>query len=288
MAFDSLAPTYDQDFTTSPIARYLRERVHARLNCSFHAGDHVLELGCGTGEDALYLASQGIHVTATDASEKMLEAARAKTAGNPLVRVERLDLRELSSSPPQLAATPLPRERGEGFCSPSPAQAGMRGIYTGVFANFGVLNCLSDWHPMAAWLAAGIQPGGIAAFGVMSPLCLWELAWHGLHGDFRTATRRLRKTAPFQPDLSAEPMQISYPTIRHLSRDFAPYFKRVHVEGLGLFLPPSDVYGVIEKRPRLRKRLTMLEARFAPLPVFAPFADHYWIEFQRLPLPDNI
>jgi ubiquinone/menaquinone biosynthesis C-methylase UbiE len=77
MAFDSLAPTYDQDFTASRVARYLRGRVHARLSRHFHAGDHVLELGCGTGEDALYLASQGIHVTATDARQ-MLEMARAK------------------------------------------------------------------------------------------------------------------------------------------------------------------------------------------------------------------
>ena len=275
MAFDSLAPTYDQDFTTSPIARSLRGRVHARLNRSFHAGDHVLELGCGTGEDALYLARQGIHVTATDASEKMLEVARAKTAGNPLVRVERLDLVALTPQPPP--------PHGEGEREATPLSD-----FNGVFANFGVLNCLSDWRPLAAWLAERIQPSGIAAFGVMSPLCLWELVWHGLHGDFRAATRRLRKTAPFQPDSSAETMLISYPSIHRLSRDFAPYFKRVHVEGLGLFLPPSDVYGVIEKRPRLRKRLTMLEARFAPLPVFAPFADHYWIEFQRLPLPDNI
>lgn len=255
MAFDSLAPTYDQDFTASPIARYLRGRVHTRLSRHFRAGDHVFELGCGTGEDALYLANRGIQVTATDASEKMLEAARTKTAGNPLVRVERLDL----------AALP----------------EGQSADLNGVFANFGVLNCLSDWRPLASWLAERIQPGGIAAFGVMSPLCLWEMAWHGLHGDFRTATRRLRKTTTFQPDSSGDAMLISYPTIRRLSRDFAPYFKRVHVEGIGLFLPPSDVFGMVEKRARLLKGLTSLESRFASLPVLATFADHYWIEFQR-------
>jgi SAM-dependent methyltransferase len=261
MAFDSLAPTYDHDFTESPIARYLRRRVHARLTRHFHKGDHILELGCGTGEDALYLAHQGIHVTATDASEKMLEIARAKTAGNPLVQVERLDLTAL----PLLLLEEEFKVRA----------------YNGVFANFGVLNCLNDWRPLAAWFAERIQPGGIAAFGVMSPLCLWEVVWHGLHLDFKTATRRLRKTTLFRPDSASEPIPISYPTLRHLTHDFSPYFRRVHVEGLGLFLPPSDVYGIIEKRPRLLKRLTGLEERLGGVNNLALFADHYWLEFER-------
>ncbi|MFN8447317.1 MAG: hypothetical protein U0521_01630 [Anaerolineae bacterium] len=48
-------------------------------------------------------------------------------------------------------------------------------------------------------MAGAANPtGGIAAFGVMSPLCLWEIGhWHGLHGDFRTAFRRLRRDTTF-------------------------------------------------------------------------------------------
>jgi ubiquinone/menaquinone biosynthesis C-methylase UbiE len=45
-AFDSLAPTYDYTFTDTQIGRYLRARVHTRLD-AFGAGNHVLELGCG-------------------------------------------------------------------------------------------------------------------------------------------------------------------------------------------------------------------------------------------------
>lgn len=252
MVFDSLAPTYDQDFTESPIARCLRGRVHARLIRHFHAGASVLELGCGTGEDALFLANRGIHVTATDASEQMLAVARVKSANQPLIEFVQLNLRQLPDQPQR---------------------------YDGVFANFGVLNCLDDWRPLAAWLAERVKPGGIAAFGVMSPLCLWEIAWHGLHGDFRTASRRLRKTTPFQPDLGFEAVPIRYPSPRRLSRHFAPHFRQTHVEPLGLLLPPSDGYGVIEKRARLLSVLTALDNKTATLPILAPFADHYWIEF---------
>lgn len=249
-AFDALAPTYDDDFTASPIAQTLRARVHTRLNQHFTAGSHILELGCGTGEDALHFAQRGIHVTATDASPAMLDAARAKTAHTPFVSVEALDL------------TNLPSDYAK---------------FDGVFANFGVLNCLADWKPLAAWLAERLPPRGVAAFAVMSPLCLWEMGWHGVLGNFRTAFRRQRRDTTFRT------LPIHYPSIRRLTQKFAPHFRRVHVEPLGLFLPPSDVYGVLERRPRLLRALTTLDQRTAHVSQLALFADHYWIEFERTP-----
>lgn len=248
-AFDALAPTYDHDFTASPIARILRARVHTRLDQRFPSSTHILELGCGTGEDALYLAQRGVRVTATDASPAMLDAARAKTAATPLVHIEALDLSNLSATYP---------------------------VFDGAFANFGVLNCIPNWKPLAAWLADRLPSRGIAAFGVMSPLCLWEIGWHGIHGDFKTAFRRQRRGTTFGA------LPIYYPTIRRLTSDLAPYFCRIHVEALGLFLPPSDVYAVVERCPRLLHALTALDQRLSHVSPLALFADHYWIEFERL------
>lgn len=260
--FDPLAPTYDADFTHTQIAAYLRQRVHSRLDQYFQSGDHILELGCGTGEDALYLAERGIHVLATDSSAGMLTVAREKTAGNPLVQVERLDLTNLV---------------GTRFCASTNQQS-----FDGVFSNFGPLNCLSDWKPLAHWLTEYIKPGSVAAFGIMTPFCLWEIGWHSLHGNFKTAFRRFRKKATFQAAANAQSIPIHYPTIRRLTQDFAPWFRQTHVEGLGIFLPPSDAYGVIEKRPRLFQTLMKLEQRFEHSPKLALFADHYWIEFERV------
>jgi SAM-dependent methyltransferase len=264
--FDSLAPTYDADFTASPIAQYLRGRIHARLDRLVAPGETALELGCGTGEDALHLARRGVHVIATDASEVMLNAAHAKLAGYEHVRVERLDLHDLNHRDTESTEVDL------------------------VFANFGVLNCLSEWRPLAAWLATILAPGGRAAFGVMPPLCLWEIGWHGLHGEFGVAARRWRREgAGF--DLNHGPNvgtrrassvhAIHYPSPRTLAREFAPWFRRIHVEPLGLCLPPSDIYGAIERRPRLLRALTALDDRVGRIPALAAFADHYWIEFER-------
>ncbi len=261
-AFDALAASYDRAFTETIIGRRLRWQVQARLERLFPPGSRVLELGCGTGEDALHLARRGVRVLATDASPAMLAVARGKLEGCALAQVEQLDLQSLPQAFPGVSETAR---------------------FDGVFSNFGALNCLQDWQPLAAWLAARIRPGGAAAFGVMSPLCLWEPLWHGLRGDWRTAARRWRQPAVFQPTPEAEPTSIYYPSIRRLTRAFAPAFRRIYVQPLGVFLPTSDAFGAVEKRPRLLGRLLWLDERLGQARLLAPFADHYWIEFQRRP-----
>ncbi|HEX5164835.1 MAG TPA: methyltransferase domain-containing protein, partial [Thermomicrobiales bacterium] len=76
--FDSVAAGYDDAFTSHQLGHWLREMVWQRMAASFAPGQHVLELGCGTGEDALWLAQRGVHVTATDASPAMLAETRRK------------------------------------------------------------------------------------------------------------------------------------------------------------------------------------------------------------------
>jgi len=249
-AFDALAPTYDADFTQTPIARYLRERVHAHLMRHFQPEMHVLELGCGTGEDALFLANQGIRVTATDASEVMLAAAHEKTASRANVRLLPLDL-----------------------SAPQSVEDGVQ--YDGVFSNFGALNCLSNWHALAQWLATVTRPGGIAAFGIMAPYCTWEFVWHVLHWQWNIALRRLRGS-------EFDGIPIAYPTVKRLRRDFSPHFRLIAVKPLGFFLPPTALFGVIEKRPRLMQRLMAWEDRVQEASWLAQLADHYWIELRRL------
>lgn len=275
-AFDALAPTYDADFTRSAIARHLRDRTHERLLAHLKAGDRILELGCGTGEDARFLGERGYAVTATDASPAMLDAARAKCAPLATVEFAGLDLNHLTSQPPL-------HPDGEGE---SALQSPFVPSFALAFANFGVVNCVIDLAGFAGWLAARIRPGGTACFAVMSPLCLWEIGWQGIHGNFRTAFRRLRADTTFEPpqgegDHEADAIAIRYPSVRMMSRAFAPYFRRTHVEPLGVFLPPSDVYGMVERRPRLLRALMRLDRTTERAGWLANTADHYWIEFER-------
>jgi SAM-dependent methyltransferase len=59
----------------------------------------VLDIGCGTGDAAIYLARAGWHVTAIDFVERALARARAKTAAAVVeVRYLRADVTKLGAS----------------------------------------------------------------------------------------------------------------------------------------------------------------------------------------------
>lgn len=252
-AFDRLAPTYDADFTTTPIAAYLRRVAHERLAQLVQPGARVLELGCGTGEDARAVAQMGAHVTATDASAAMLAIAAEKTRGLN-VHVAHLDLN-------------------------APQASNVGGTFDGVYSNFGALNCAEDRAALAAWLAQRVRAGGWAAFAVMGPLCLWELLWHGAHGQFRTATRRWRPSQ-FQID-DSPPITVTCPTPHQLAREFAPHFQPVSVRPFGLFVPHTAAYPVVEKRAWLLRRLLTLDKITLDASPLALFGDHYWVTLRR-------
>jgi SAM-dependent methyltransferase len=63
--------------TANPIGLLLRHVVQARLEALFRRGDRVLDLGCGTGEDALVLAARGVRVVGIDAAENLDVAGSA-------------------------------------------------------------------------------------------------------------------------------------------------------------------------------------------------------------------
>ncbi len=257
-AFDQVAARYDAESTYVDLSRWIRARVWERLALRFRPGDHVLEIGCGTGEDAIWLARRGIQVTASDASPAMLAETqrKAEEAGlTPLIKTRLLDLADA-------AAWDLPD-----------------GAYQGTYSNYGPLNCIGDWSGLGATLARVVQPGGWLGFGVMGPVCLWEIAWHGLHGHWRTASRRWSGRTIAHVGGIAFP--VYYPTPGRLQRDLGSLFRRQVLLGLGVFLPPSDLYVGVGKHRRLTRLLTGLERRTAARWPFPFLADHYWIELQR-------
>ena len=69
--FDIMAETYDADFTYTTIGALQRQQVWNHLQDILKKGApemNILEINCGTGEDAIKLARLGHTVTATDRS----------------------------------------------------------------------------------------------------------------------------------------------------------------------------------------------------------------------------
>lgn len=253
MTFDALAQDYDTDFTDRPTARTLRGLVHDRLRGHLSPGAAVLELGCGTGIDAAFMAGLGAQVTATDPSAGMLRVAAHRASEG--VAFAALDVNAL-----------LP----DGFS----------GSYRLVLANFGALNACRDFPALAAWLSERMEPGGVVCMAVMSRFCLWETGWNLLRLKPQRAARRWRGSAIFTPPGGA-PMTVVYPSIGEVMRAFAPYFAPARPRGLGVALPPSEMFGVVERRPWLASRLTGWEKALWSRGWGAHLADHVWFEMVK-------
>ncbi len=258
-AFDHIGARYDDEFTNTDLSRWFRRRVWERLAVLFKPGDYVLELGCGTGEDALWLAKRGVRVLAGDGSPAMLaETARKAKAENldSLIETRLLDFNDAAN-------WALPAS-----------------TFNGAYSNYGPLNCIGDWKAIGAQLGGAVRSGGKIGLGVMGPFCPWEVLWHGIHLDVRNATRRFRRSTVAH--LDGNYFTVYYPTPRRLRRDFGPAFKRSLLWGLGVFLPPSDLYKPVGRRPWLAKPLLALERLTAPHWPFKYLGDHYWLELERV------
>ncbi|CAN5739475.1 class I SAM-dependent methyltransferase [soil metagenome] len=254
--FDAVAVGYDEAFTDRRLGRWLREIVWDRMGRIFEPGQHLLELGCGTGEDAVWLARRGISVMATDASPVMLEATRRKANASGVG--ERIDTRLLDLT--------------------MPVSGGETG-YDGAYANFGPLNCVEDRRALARDLARLVRPGGKLVFVVMGPVCPWELVWFPLRLKPGTAVRRFRSGQAAR--VGDGTVRVWYPSHRRLQREFAPYFITLEVAGVGLLLPPSEMGRLVDRAPGFFERIAAIDRRLTGTLPWRWLNDHYLMVLER-------
>ena len=252
--FDDVAADYDATFTDTALGRALRDLVWVRLDGAFAECNRVLDLGCGTGEDALRLAQRGKRVVGIDASTRMVHVARqkARAAG----RAARMDFHCV---PMEDLATVLD---GEAF--------------DGVLSNFGAVNCVRDLPALIANIAARLTPGGRLLWVVMGRYVPWEWLWYGLRGDTGKAWRRLPRGGADWRGLT-----VSYPTPAEMTRLLSPRFAVSRVSPLRFAFLPSYASGWLQRSPRVLALLRRMEA--AVQDRRAALSDHYIIEAVRLP-----
>lgn len=256
-AFDGVAGAYDELFTRSVIGRAQRNQVWQRLLSAFHPGERILELNCGTGEDARFLAQRGISVFACDASSVMIEVAEARgrlEAGAAEIKYRQLANEDLSVLLPH-------------------------GRFDGAFSNFSGLNCLADLQPVARNLASLVRPGGRLVICLWSRICVAELVWFVLQGQFDKAFRRLHGKATAR--VGGLALEVSYPTVRDVRRMFSPWFRLESRTAIGLFVPPSYVETWVRDHEKTFSLLEELDRRFSARPVLRDAGDHVLLEFVR-------
>jgi len=252
-AFDERAAGYDADFTNTPLGSALRTLVWARLDRLFTGAQRVLDLGCGTGEDAVYLAARGTRVLGLDASAAMVRTAQEKARQRGC------------AARAEFHCLPV-----EGLGSALPGE-----VFDGTLSNFGALNCVQDLAAVSANLAARLTPGARLLWVLMGRHVPWEWGWYLLRGDGRRAWRRLRQSTDWRG------LRIAYPHPGEVRRLLQPHFRIDAVRPLGVALPPSYAAGWLNQRPRLLRALLRVEESAQGQPGLAYCADHYIIEATR-------
>ena len=242
--FDRLADRYDDLWTNTTAGRLQREAVWRYLARRFRAGDRILDLGCGTGEDALHLDRAGVGVSAYDASPGMVRVARQRGVAADVLALEDLD-------------------RLDGV-----------GVFDGALSNFGAMNCCANPDRLRAPLARLIRPGGFLALCVIGRFCLWETVHFLRRGDLRKADRRWSGSSAS----AALGLRVFYPTVRRISAALQPCFTLVQSVGIGVFVPPSYVHGVSNE---VLERCAAADRRVAHLPGVRALSDHRLLIFVR-------
>lgn len=249
LAFDRIAGDYDDLFTRSSIGRAQRDAVWDVLRGTFRPGERVLELNCGTGEDALFMARMGMSVLACDASERMVAVAARRVAKEPGGDRVKVEIRAI--------------EQIGGLNA---------GMFDGAFSNFSGLNCVTDLAAVARRLADLIKPGGRLLLCLSSRICAWETLWFLAHGDVRRAGRRWRGAATVS--LGEISVWVHYPTKKDIEKQFHPRFELRSCQGIGVFVPPSYVEHLASRYPGALRMLRALDRTVARWPVFRVIGDH--------------
>jgi SAM-dependent methyltransferase len=258
LAFDHLAEGYDDLFTRSLIGRAQRDVVWNVLRQTFRSGDHVLELNCGTGEDAMFLARNGVLVTAFDASEEMIRIASQRLrseALDPLVRFRQLPIELIH-------------------------QIRTDKQFDGAFSNFSGFNCVADLSQPAEDLATLMAPGAPLIICLSTRFCISEMIWFSLRGNFSKAFRRCSGRTVAKVDEFS--VSVYYPTLRQLRRSFSPAFGIRSCMGVGITVPPSYVEPWIRKYPKLLNIMQTIDKVLSGVPGIRVLGDHMLIRFERV------
>jgi ubiquinone/menaquinone biosynthesis C-methylase UbiE len=257
-AFDSVAADYDGARGNNDLIQDMRKEMWHWLDTTFAPGSHLIDLGCGTGLDAVRMAQSGYEITATDWSAQMVartrdRADRAKLTDH--VRTVNVGAHELARLPGNA-------------------------LYAGAYSNLGPLNCVPDLSAVSQECARLLQPGGTLVFTVIGRICPWEILHYARQR--RWSRIKVRFAANLVPvGMNKRTIWTRYYGPREFYRAFEKDFTLTHYRGLCVFAPPPYLTWVRDRHPRLYERLWRVDRRVAGLPVLRGMGDHFLIVMKK-------
>jgi SAM-dependent methyltransferase len=257
LAYDAIAETYDEAMQGDI---WMRHRLWQHFDRVFKAGDRILDLACGTGADALYLASLGAHVVAIDASPGMIAQLQHKIGSGDEARCHqspaglatgarasrpRVSGRRLARAPsagPHIgwdaAPTPLIEARVLRVADIAswPAET-----FDGAISSFAGLSTDADLVTTAFNVSRVLRPGAHFVVHLLNRFSLWE--WIG------AVARREWTAAAAVGRNDVRGFTIGGHSVLHnvydpdvtYARYFARWFSLREAYGLGVLRPPHTV-----------------------------------------------
>lgn len=260
-SFDSIAAQYDALEASNPILQWMRQRVHRAALAHFAPRSRVLEIGSGTGTDALFFAQRGYHVVAAEPSAEMLNIAREKVARAGFEqRIEFV----------QLGVERLPNM----------IEHYGRASFDAIFSNFGALNCTRDVLGFAKCGLQLLRPHGKMLVNIMPPLCPWEVVYYFLKLNPHEALRRWRgltENGGIAVQVGERLVQTYYHSVGSLKAVFEERFEIVEQFSLGVLAPPP----YLSKHNWLFKSTRWWDEKLSAWPLLRNMGDHVVMIMKR-------
>lgn len=257
-AFDSVAADYDGPRGNNDLIQDMRSEMWQQLDATFPGGSRLIDLGCGTGLDAVRMAKLGHHVTAIDWSPQMVSRTKDRAEREQVMdRVESLvvgahELRRLDAA----------------------AES------DGAYSNLGPLNCVPDLAEVSRECARLLRPGGALVFTVIGRFCPWEIVHYVRQRRWaRAKVRFSRNVVPV--GMNKHTIWTQYFGPREFYGFFKEHFTLEHFRGLCVFAPPPYLTWVREKYPDRHAWLWRLDRRVSGWPVIRGMGDHFLIVMRK-------
>jgi SAM-dependent methyltransferase len=259
VAYGKYASRYDDLLRENRINAYMRqETTHALLRI-FGPGDRVLELGSGTGDEALTLADRGCEVVGLDPAPEMVRIATEKAAAAGLSARARFHV-----GPSREAATLL--------APASPRR------FEGAYSHF-ALSYEPDLGPVREAVASLLVPGGHLLVASMNRYCAAEWVVAAAVLSPHLAGRRLREgTTHKVGDVDA---RIFPRSASELAAGFTPDFVLEDVRALPALLPPHYANRVLRRWPGLVDVAMRFDPAVSRRRPFRALGDHVLARFRR-------
>lgn len=257
-AFDSVAADYDGPRGNNPLIQDMRSEMWRWLDATFAASSRLIDIGCGTGLDAIRMAQLGHRVTATDWSPQMVQRTSDRAER------ERLTDRVRAIA---VGAHELHRLDGEG-------------LYDGAYSNLGPLNCVPDLGEVSRECARLLKPGGALVFTVIGRICPWEIVHYLRRRQWaRIKVRYGRSVVPVS--MNQHTIWTRYYGPREFYRAFSQHFFLSHFRGLCVFAPPPYLTWVRERHSHWHERLWRLDRLVSGWPVLRATGDHFLMVMKK-------